>query len=58
MGKSPMFLILPLASAVQLAFILPVANPSMAITYAYGRFTMPEWVSSMEIGDCSNKMIY
>ena len=58
MGKSPLFFILPLASGVQLAFILPVANPAMVITYASGKFSMSEWVSLNLSGRLGYILVY
>jgi len=40
----PVYLIFPVALAVNFSFILPVSTPGNAIVYAYGDITVPDMV--------------
>lgn len=41
----PVYLIFPVALAVNFSFILPVSTPGNAIVYSYGDITVPDMVS-------------
>jgi len=41
---NPVYLIFPVALAVNFSFILPVSTPGNAIVFAYGDITVPDMV--------------
>jgi len=45
----PVYLIFPVALAVNFSFILPVSTPGNAIVFAYGDITVPDMVSMIVI---------
>jgi len=45
----PVYLIFPVALAVNFSFILPVSTPGNAIVFAYGDITVPDMVSNTNI---------
>jgi len=54
----PIYLIFPVALAVNFSFILPVSTPGNAIVYAYGDITVPDMVRLSVIVFQNNEYIF
>ena len=54
MGKSPLYLMMPIAVTTSFAFMLPVATPPNAIAFATGKIKIMDMVCIEQLNVISN----